>query len=167
MSITLAKRAAPKDVWGRVDRAQLRAFVDHAVLSATGVAASCPHDSLSILATPEGPVRDHVSFEALTRDEASGWLREMVRDLLSGAHAYFLPCEAVLAHEAASEDGPLSMRLAEARSKLHHYNGPLALRSAYGPVPHPDDYPLPEDECARDMVARRFGLLFAKRRSSR
>jgi exodeoxyribonuclease V gamma subunit len=167
VSITLAKRAAPKDVWGRVDRAQLRAFVDHAVLSATGVVPSSPHDSLSILATPEGPTRDHVSFEPLTRDEACGWLREMVRDLLSGPHAYFLPCEAVLVHEAASADGPLSERLAEAQNKMHESDGPLALRSAYGPVPHPDEYPLPEDESAREMVARRFGLLFAKRRSSR
>jgi hypothetical protein len=39
----------------------------------------------------------------------------------------------------------------------------LALRSAYGPVPHPDDYPIPDEASAREMVARRFGLLFAKR----
>jgi hypothetical protein len=112
-------------------------------------------------------VRDHVSFEALSRDEAAGWLREMVRDLLSGPHAYFLPCEAVLVHEAGDADVSLAARLADAQSKLRDSDGPLALRSAYGPVPHPDEYPLPEDAAARAMVERRFGLLFAKRRRAR
>ncbi len=167
VSLTLAKRAAPQGVWAKVDRAQLRAFVDHAVLSATGAAPSQPHESLSIMATPDGLVRDHVSFEALSRNEAAGWLRDMVRDLLSGPHAYFLPCEAVLVHEAGDADVPLATRLADAQSKLRDSDGPLALRSAYGPVPHPDEYPLPEDATARAMIERRFGLLFAKRRSSR
>jgi len=167
ISLTLAKRAEPKDIWARADRAQLRAFVDHAVLAATGASSPGTHDSLSIIATPEGLVREHTSFEALSRDEASGWLRGMVRDLLSGSHAYFLPCEAVLVHAAAGTEAPLGPRLAEAQMKLRDSDGPLALRSAYGPVPHPHEYPLPEEESARDMVARRFGLLFAKRRALR
>jgi|HubBroStandDraft_1064217.scaffolds.fasta_scaffold01740_4 exodeoxyribonuclease V gamma subunit len=166
VSLTLAKRAAPQGVWAKADRAQLRAFVDHAVLSASGVTTSQPHDSLSILATPEGLVPEHASFGALTRDEAAGWLRGMVRDLLAGPHAYFLPCEAVLVHAAGDAGEPLAARLAEAQSKLRDSDGPLALRSAYGPVPHPDEYPLPDEASARAMVERRFGLFFSKRRSS-
>jgi hypothetical protein len=108
----------------------------------------------------------HVSFGPLSQDEASGWLRDMVRDLLSGPHAYFLPCEAVL-HENAETGASLSGLLAEARNKMRGSDGPLALRSAYGPVPHPGDYPLPEESVARERVDRRFGLLLAKRRVSR
>jgi len=73
----------------------------------------------------------------------------------------------VLMQEAAGDDVPLAARLAEAQSKLRDSDGPPALRSAYGPVPHPDEYPLPDDASAREMVGRRFGLLFSKRRSSR
>jgi hypothetical protein len=73
----------------------------------------------------------------------------------------------VLVHAAAGAETPLWPRLAEAQIKLRDSDGPLALRSAYGPVPHPHEYPLPEEESARDMVARRFGLLFAKRRAPR
>jgi exodeoxyribonuclease V gamma subunit len=163
VSVTLAKRAAPKDSWARVDRAQLRAFVDHAVLAATGVTTGQPHDSLSIVATPEGLGRDRASFESLSRDQASAWLREMVRDLLSGTHDYFLPCEPVLLHADAGADTPLLPRLIEAQRKLRESDAGPALRSAYGPVPHPDDYPIPDEASAREMVARRFGLLFAKR----
>jgi hypothetical protein len=45
----------------------------------------------------------------------------------------------------------------EARGKLRGGDGPLGLRSAYGPVPAPQAYPAPSEEQARAMIARRFG----------
>jgi exodeoxyribonuclease V gamma subunit len=164
-SLTLAKRREEKDS-SRVDRAQLRAFVDHAVLTATGVAPGRPHSSIAVIKTPEETLRDVASFEPLTQGEAALWLREVVRDLLSGPHAYFLPCEVVLKHHAAGHPGAaLSPALEHERAKLRGAESLSGLRSAYGPVPHVHEYPVPDDESAREMVSRRFGLLFAKRGS--
>jgi hypothetical protein len=53
--------------------------------------------------------------------------------------------------------------LEQARDKLRDGTGSLALRSAYGPVPRPHEYPLPDEQRAREMIAARFGCLFAKR----
>jgi exodeoxyribonuclease V gamma subunit len=167
ISVTLAKRADPKGSWGRADRAQLRAFVDHAALAAAGIAPGSLHASLSVIATPEGPRRVHASFEPLSHDEAVRWLRTMVVDLLSGPHSYFLPSEVVLVNADEGPDALIVPELAEARNELASSDGPPALRSTYGPVPRPHEYPLPDEASAREMIARRFGLLFAKRRKSR
>jgi hypothetical protein len=42
-------------------------------------------------------------------------------------------------------------------------DGPLALRSAYGPVPRPQTYPAPDEARARAMAEARFGLFFRSR----
>ncbi len=168
-SLTLLKRREKKDdEWARAgrERGALRAFVDHATLSASGVAAGRPHASISVVATPEGSVTERVSFAPLSRDEATQWLRGVVRELLGGPHAYFLPCEAVFVRARQDPEGPLTPRLEQAREELGDSDGPLALRSAYGPVPRPHDYPSPDEQTARAMVERRFGLFFAKRASS-
>jgi hypothetical protein len=165
VSVTLAKRAVARDRWARADRAQLRAFVDHAALAAAGVSPIGPHASLSIVATPEGPRCSRVSFAPLSRGEATAWLRTMVRDLVSGPHTYFLPCEAVLVHAGECPDAPLLPFLAGARDDLRSSDGPPSLRSVYGPVPRTHEYPLPDEQNAREMVERRFGPLFGKARS--
>jgi exodeoxyribonuclease V gamma subunit len=166
-SITLVKRPKQKwdDLWVEVerDRAVLRAFVDHAVLSASGVASDRAHASLVVVSTPEGPKSERVSFDPMSRDEASVWLRSIVRDLLQGPHAYFFPCEAVFARARRGPEGPLGRWLEEARTQLGDAEGALALRSAYGPVPRPQDYPAPDDPHAEALAAARFGTFFRKR----
>jgi exodeoxyribonuclease V gamma subunit len=174
-SITLAKRAGEGDgEWAQAGRkrAVLRAFVDHAVLSAAGlpvrVAAAgagagepqrsepSGHASILVVATAEGRVSERCELGALTRDAAKGWLRDVVRELLGGPHAYFLPCEAVFVHHARVSGEPIVPVLEEARGLLRDGDGPLALRSAYGPVSRPQGYPAPAEEVARAMIARRF-----------
>ncbi len=157
-----------KDPWARADRARasLRAFVHHAILAASGVAEGRAHTSVIVVATPGEPVTERVRFAPLSRDEAVVWLRGVARDLLSGPHAYFLPCEAVFVHAEEKPEGPLAPWLAAARDRLADSDGPLALRSAYGPVPRPNDparYPTPDEDAARAMVARRLGAFFATR----
>jgi len=172
-SITLAKRANEGDnewaVAGR-KRAALRAFVDHAVLTAAGARpGETAHTSLSVVATLEGTVRDQVVLAPLGQDAAKRWLRDVVRELLGAPHAYFLPCEAVFVHDARARapDGPgaqapVSPVIEEARDLLRGGdNGPLALRSAYGPVPRPQTYPAPSEGEARAMIERRFGPILA------
>jgi hypothetical protein len=166
VSITLSKRAKEgKDDWERADRqrAMLRAFVDHAVLSASGVAEARPHASLTVVATPEGTVTERVSFAPMSRGEASRWLRGLARELLTGPHAYFLPSEAVLVWREKGAEGPIVRWLEAARERLRDGDGPPALRSVYGPVPRPHQYPVPDEASALAMIASRFGALFEKR----
>jgi exodeoxyribonuclease V gamma subunit len=165
-SATLFKRAnETKGPWGVAgrERATLRAFVDHAILSASGVAAGQPHASVTVVSTLDGPVTEQVSFRPLSRDEATVWLRGVVRDLLQGTHAYFLPCEAVFLHARDPQGSPVTPHIEAARALLNASDGPLALRSAYGPVPRPHLYPAPDEESARAMVERRFSTFFTKR----
>jgi exodeoxyribonuclease V gamma subunit len=165
-SITLVKR--PKLPWdsrwtvAERDRAALRAFLDHAVLSASGVGADKAHASLVVVRTPEDTKSDPVAFAPMSRDEATVWLRSVVGDLLQGPHAYFLPCEAVFVHAREDPDGPIGPAIERAREVLGDKDGPPALRSAYGPVPRPQDYPAPDEARARDIVAARFGAFFRK-----
>jgi exodeoxyribonuclease V gamma subunit len=165
-SITLVKR--PKQTWDNKwnaaerDRAALRAFLDHAVLSATGVAPDRPHASLLVVRSPEETKTDAVSFAPLSRDEATVWLRSVVRELLEGPHAYFLPCEAVFVHARENPAGPVGPSIERAREMLGDKDGPPALRSAYGPVPRPQDYPAPDEARAAQIVASRFGAFFRK-----
>jgi exodeoxyribonuclease V gamma subunit len=167
VSLTLLRRAKEKreDEWSRAgrERSALRAFVDHAVLSASGAAEGRARASLVVVATPEEAVTERCNFAPLSRDEATVWLRGLVRELLGGPHAYFFACEAVFARQRADPDGPAAPWLEQARDKLRDREGPLALRSAYGPVPRPQEYPVPAEERARAMIAARFGVFFAKR----
>jgi exodeoxyribonuclease V gamma subunit len=183
-SITLAKRANDgDDDWDRADRkrAALRAFVDHAVLSAAGIAAGQPHSSIYVLATAERAVTDLHDLAPLSQDAAKRWLRDVVRELLGDPHAYFFPCEAVFVHHARAEaarseradsstagpSDPVGPVIEEARSKLRGGDGPLGLRSAYGPVPRPQEYPAPREDAARAMIARRFGPILGPREDER
>jgi exodeoxyribonuclease V gamma subunit len=168
VSLTMLRRGKEKkdDVWARAgrDRAALRAFVDHAVLSGAGVTDGRRHESLVVVAWPDDEaILERCEFAPMSRDEAVVWLRGLVRELLGAPHAYFLPCEAVFARHYVEPDGPAVRWLELARDKLRDRDGPLALRSAYGPVPRPQEYPVPDEANARAMIESRFGAFFAKR----
>jgi exodeoxyribonuclease V gamma subunit len=166
-SLTLAKRRTDEDNdWARAERERmgLRAFVDHVVLAASGLAPDRRRRSLVVIATPQDPVTEEVAFEAMTRDEAGGWLRGVIAELLGRPHAYFLPCEAVFVHKRAEDGGPITPYIEEARDRLAGQDGAGSLRSAYGPVPRPHEYPAPDEASARAMVDRRFGAYFRVRR---
>jgi hypothetical protein len=70
----------------------------------------------------------------------------------------------VFVWHAKTPDGPVGPYLETAREMMRDGDGPPALRSAYGPVPRPQEYPAPAEASA--MIARRFGLLFEKRRDA-
>jgi exodeoxyribonuclease V gamma subunit len=165
--VTLVKRPKQKwdDPWvaSERDRASLRAFVDHAMLAASGVAPGVRHASIVVVKMPEEPAKsERVTFGPMSRDEACVWLRGVVRELLTAPHAYFLPCEAVFAHARRGSEASLGRAVEEARAKLGDADGALALRSAYGPVPRPQTYPAPDEARALEMAAARFGAFFSK-----
>jgi exodeoxyribonuclease V gamma subunit len=162
-SVVLAKRANETEgEWPTAGRRRqlLRAYVDYAMLAASGVETGEAHGALVVVATRDGVIRELVTFRPMSPDDARSWLRDMVAELLSGPHAYFLPCEAVFVHQARTPPVPLFQVLEEARGKLSG-DGPPALRSAYGPVPRPQSYPLPDEAAAHAMIDRRFGRLLA------
>jgi exodeoxyribonuclease V gamma subunit len=166
-SITLLKNLPlEKDEWldAELDRRILRAFVEHAMLSASGVAEGRAHTALLVIADPEEPLVREIEFAPLSKNEATVWLRDVVRDLLRGPHAYFLPCEAVFARCHADPGGPVSTWVARAKTRAGDTDGRPALRSLYGPVPRPTKYPLLDEPTARAIVERRFGLMLQKRR---
>ncbi|HEY1696385.1 MAG TPA: exodeoxyribonuclease V subunit gamma [Polyangiaceae bacterium] len=162
-SVTLSKRANEgKDEWAAAGRkrALLRALVDHAVLAASGVDAGRARRSVSVVATADVPVVDAEELPPLGEDAAKAWLRDRVRELLGEAHAYFFPCEAVFVHRGRSGATTVTSVLEEARDRMRGGDGPPALRSAYGPVPRPQEYPLPTEAAAQAMIATRFGVLW-------
>ncbi|MDP9000525.1 MAG: hypothetical protein M3O46_10485, partial [Myxococcota bacterium] len=108
-------------------------------------------------------IADRVTFAPMTRGEAIAWLRDLARELLTGSHAYFFPSEAVFLWHAKSLEDSVTACVEAARDRLRDDDGPLALRSAYGPVPRPQEYPAPDESTARAMIARRFGALFERR----
>lgn len=165
VSATLLKRAnESKDnewaVAGRL-RTMIRAFVEYAVLVASGVEPGDAHGALALVQTNNGLLQEAATFAPLTVDGATVWLRDLLADLLGAPHAYFLPCEAVFVHHRRG-GGPVVPVLQEARDRLAGGgDGGLALRSAYGPVPRTHVHPIPDEETARAMIARRFGPLLA------
>jgi hypothetical protein len=111
-------------------------------------------------------VTERSEFAPLTQDEALVWLREVARELLGGPHAYFFPCEAIFARQRVDPRSPIVPWLEQARDRLRDRTGAMNLRSAYGPVPRPHEYPVPDEARAQAMIARRFGALFAKRKET-
>jgi exodeoxyribonuclease V gamma subunit len=160
--ITLS-RLPRTDPWAN-DRAALRAFVDNAVLVAAGAVAPLPYASVFVEGSETGARTSNVEFEPMSREEATTWIAGVVGDLLSGPHDAFLPCEAVFSRHAEDPGGDLVPHLESAREKLAR-RGRSALRSAFGPVPHPEAYPIPEEAVAREQAERLFGCFYAQRKA--
>jgi exodeoxyribonuclease V gamma subunit len=149
---------APKKDWSeeiRRSRKHLRAFLDHVVLTASGVAPEDDYRSCLVIAG-EGVTSAVKPLPRLGRLPATEYLRTVVSDLLSQVHAYLLPCEAVFKASVVERDHDF------ARAVDAVFSGrTITPSSAYGPVPNPAEYPsLPNHEAAR-IVARRFGLFLA------
>jgi hypothetical protein len=134
-------------------RHALRAFFDHAALSASGRVAPS-HRAVHLLGDRDDARPAIVAFDALSQQSASRWLGELVRDLVSRKHVYLMPCEAVLRlaerwNEVRGED--LVASIEEVRD---HWDGG---QSRFGPVREPLRYPPPAPGEAEEAAERRFG----------
>ena len=165
-SLSLFKRANEgKDEWavaGR-ERSALRAFLDHALLSASGVAAGRSHWLGRRRRHERGSGHRSRAVPAPSRRMTRVALRGVVRDLLQDTHAYFLPCEALLVHGRGPAGAPLSPTIERARELLGRSDGAPALRSAFGPVPRAHLFPAPTEAEARAIADRRLGPYFVGR----
>ena len=90
--------------------------------------------------------------DGIDEECARKFLTTLLADLLSGPHAYLLPCEAVfeyLGEKKTSIESSVERMKEDDRESCS---------SRYGPVPNFEQYdPLDEDK-AREIIERRFGL---------
>jgi hypothetical protein len=138
----------------------LRAFFDHVVLAASGQRAPGPYRACLLLSDSEkkGGSRQIEVFEAITREEARGWLTTLCREMLGPGNDRLLPCEAVLKfHDDLSKD------LDEIIDKLRDTDFGVSFH--YGPVSRAGSYPSPDRKDALAAIERRFGLYFRTRGS--
>jgi exodeoxyribonuclease V gamma subunit len=82
------------------EKQALRGFLDGVVLSALGRLTSDVHRALVLFASDKRLVR---TFRRFSAEDARGYLGSLVADLLTGAHAYELPCEDVFAAHASGK----------------------------------------------------------------
>lgn len=133
----------------------LRGFLDHVVLRAAGIEPGASHRTLVAFAGPTGSQDASLRFGALDTGSARSILVAWLRDLLSGAHAYFLPCEAVF-EDPRGWRTMTPEKLAEALTKVRRRGG----RWHYGPLPADRVGALPPPAEAFDLVQARFTPYF-------
>ncbi len=140
----------------------LRAFFDHAALSASGGAGQA-HRSLQLYADRDGGRVEAITFAPLGEGEARAWLAGVAADLLAGQHAYLFPVESVL-RVADRWPQVRGSELVDSVAFVRDRWG--GGQSRWGPVRDPLGYPLPDARDALAMATRRFGLPLAGMRGT-
>jgi hypothetical protein len=100
--------------------------------------------------------RKETKLAPLSREQATGWLRTVVRDLLSEPHDYFLPWESV--RDARQKGMTLAACAEELRERVE--SGEAPVYSVAGPIEHPELRPVLDEGRAAAIVDRRYGLVF-------
>jgi len=133
-------------------RLAIPAYLDQLALAAAGLHEEA-HRAQVLVAEGSGP--GPLNFAPVSVNQARSELAALTADLLSGAHDYLLPCEAVF---AAQKSGESISRQVE---KLLE-NDRARCSSRYGPIRNLERYPPLPDDQANELVARRFGPFFAR-----
>ncbi len=145
-----------------LDRDLLGPFFTHLALGAMGEPGGDGHPCRAIVVRPGKDGSASVGerrFPAIGADEAREQLASLATDLLGKVHDYFLPCEAVFSWKKHADRGD-EVGIRESVLLLRDDNW-THFASEYGPIPDPKDCPVPSEEAAQEMVARRFGRFFA------
>lgn len=149
-SLILAKRAEEGTGATRARRDILRAFFEHALLTAAGL-DPVEHGALVAVTDGERSRRHAARFRPIAPDDARAWLGGLAGELTSGVHPYLLPYEAVFAWAASRGAASLTDAVITLRDRKGTFS------SHYGPVRRPEAYEPPSESEARRMVERRFG----------
>jgi exodeoxyribonuclease V gamma subunit len=192
ISISLQPSRLPENPGGdqkaaRVFRLLLRGLLDHLLLSAVGALPREIRAVRLIYADGTGEAGFlGIKLAPITAAAARDWLAGLAGVLLSGPHAYLLPCEAVfidfhhffkavvkdkagldLGSAGSSKNDPPGLlyrpdgfRIAPAISEMADDDF-ASFSSLYGPVPKPRNYRPPAAEDLRAIIERRFGPLLA------
>ena len=140
LSVHLCSKKRPNF---HIQKESLKGFLDHVFHCAAGPdeRSAAPYRFVVINAPPKGkPSSKQFTFAPISRDEARRYLEVLAKDLCRGVHDYFLPCEVVFADLA---------KLSLSRTS-----------SYFGPVAHPEEYDALDENAARAVVERRFGLYY-------
>ena len=162
--IALQPRTAPggKSIAevGRIFRHLLRGLLDCAVLAAAGLNSDNQARIISLYArNRELAASKGVNLQVPPAAKAAAWLTGLLTDLISGPHAYLLPCEAVFYEYYKRQAGkPDPDRLQFYIHSLAE-NERASFSSLWGPVPLPRRYKAPAKPELETMVEKRFGLL--------
>ena len=192
ISISLQPASLPENPGGeqsaaKVFRLLLRGLIDHLTLSAAG-ALQFENRAIRVIYSGGAGEAGYLGLKLapIAAEEARCWLAALAGDLLSGPHAYLLPCEAVFVDfhrylktavvgEDKSDIGTVGIGKADPPDLLYRPEGiRIASRirdlaandfasfsSLYGPVPKPRNYRPPAADDLTTMIERRFSRLFA------
>lgn len=132
----------------------MRGFLDQVLLAASGDYTS---DPWSVIINPgEEALRYKQKncvrkFKPMDQRTARGYLRDVIEDMLTQVHAYYMPIEVVFEHMQGEE--PIA-QIAERKRR----NRWQSTSSDYGPIKNPERFEPPES--AEKIIARRYGLYF-------
>ncbi len=153
-----------KNIWAGNFRYILRGAITLAALTAVGAAGSGEQQILILFADGKNdPGALRVSLKPLSPEQARSWLAALAADLLTGPHAYLLPCNAVF--EEYWERGaksPVNGTSLSLMIKRMAANERSYFPSLWGPVPSPRLYEPPPAAAVKEMVERRFEPLFQR-----
>ncbi len=130
----------------------LRGMIDQLVLASAGMASNQPH-RVTILSA--GQAIEQYQLAPWSQRDAARYLSELATDLLTGDHAYLLPCEAIFAYQR-NKNRSLQQTIEALRKQKY------GMSCLYGPVVHADRLPVPEQ--LLHIVERRFQCLLDRMR---
>jgi exodeoxyribonuclease V gamma subunit len=135
------------------DKDFLSSFLDAIVLRLLPAHSATDEYHAHVITGGDGgdPSKSHRVFKGITAVKGRQFLIDVLADLLGGPHAYLLPCEAVFDYLS---QGRSIERIVEEMKE----NDRTSCSSRYGPVPNFKDYDAPQEDEARRMIERRFGL---------
>jgi len=164
LSFTTRKDLDP----GGACKEDLAAFLDYAVLTASGHEGSRPGFASALFHAAKGSAGlRRQSFGPLSREHARDYLASLCAELIAGGryadgsptsvHPYLLPHEAVLASRAKGT--PLALEIEKLSAKEDRREASFS--STRGPVPRATEcYAPPSETEAKRMIEVRFGLFF-------
>lgn len=132
----------------------MRGFLDYIILTARGEEQARPW---TVLINPAEEILRYKRkncerrFEPIAPEAARGFLRNVITDMVTRVHAYYLPIEVAFEHVEKE------MPVAQIAEMLRH-NPWRPTSASYGPIRDAGRFEPPED--AREMITRRYGLYF-------
>lgn len=142
-------------VWKLSRKHFLRGFMDHTLMAAQGHTSEQPW---RVCINPDAPIEGSYQhkhcireFEPMQPHEAKHYLGNVVRDMLTEVHAYYLPVEIAFQH---LETGDSIAQLAQAAQQ----NDWVKNSADFGPVRDPRRFAPPEN--AEQIIQRRLGPVF-------
>lgn len=141
-------------VWSLSRKYFMRGFLDHVLLAARGESKSEPW---GVYINPGEEVQNYKlkncvrKFKPVDQAQAQGYLGNVISDMLSQVHAYYMPIEVVFEHR--ERDEPLEL-VAERKRR----NRWATTSADFGPVREAQRFEPPDN--ALEIIERRYGLYF-------